>query len=265
MYVQCLHMPMTVSETEGMKVKTTEVVFRIIEAIQKRNGATLSELTEDVDRAKSTVCDHLSTLEEMEYLVKEGNEYHLSLRFLSHGIHAKDRTKLSGAIRPPLKQLADKTGEVAWVMVKEYDRAVILDMAVGEQAVRTLDRVGMRTHMHYHAAGKAILAHLPPKDVKNIIDRCGLPARTEHTITDPEELNAELEDIRERGYAIMDNEALQGLRSVAAPIKVQDSVLGAVSVAAPSKRLSSNKLHREISNQVLGAANVIELKMTYPR
>uniref|UniRef100_UPI003EBCF134 IclR family transcriptional regulator domain-containing protein n=1 Tax=Halarchaeum sp. P4 TaxID=3421639 RepID=UPI003EBCF134 len=84
------------------------------------------------------------------------------------------------------------------------------------------------------------------------------------TITDEEELFAELERTRERGYAIDDEERLRGLRCVAAPIlSNEDRVLGAVSIAGPTNRLQGELFEEELPERLLETVNVIELNVTY--
>jgi DNA-binding IclR family transcriptional regulator len=122
----------------------------------------------------------------------------------------------------------------------------------------------MRVGLHCTSLGKAILAYLPEERVDEIVDRWGLPARTADTITTREELDAELERIRERGYAQDNGERLSGLRCVAAPITDTDGVaIGAVSVAGPTSRMKGERFESEIPERVQSVANVTEINLTY--
>lgn len=254
---------MVTDNSPGRPVKTAGTTFDIVEAVQARDGATISELAEGLGLAKSTVHNHVTTLREKQYLVNRDGEYHIGLKFLDHGMYAKRRIPVAEIAAPKLEQLAEQTDEVAWLVVEEHGRAVNLESAVGDDAVENLARVGMRTPLHIHAAGKAILAHLPEERVRKIVDRYGLPARTEHTITEPAELYAALETIRERGFAFMESEAIPELRSVAAPLISDSTVIGAITVAGPARRLTGDRFREDIPEAVLGAANAIELKLTY--
>lgn len=247
----------------GREVKTTITVFTIIEALQQLDGASVSELANHVGLAKSTIHNHVKTLTNKGYLVNSNGYYHLGLKFLDHGYQAQEHLQVTGVISPTLTHLADETGELAWVVVEEHGKAVNLTMSAGDQAVRTADRVGLRTHLHFHAAGKAILAHLPDERVNEIIEEYGLPAATENTITDRDTLFEELHVIQQRGYSFNDCEAVKGLRSVAAPIIADGKVIAAINVIGPSKRLQGEKFRKTIPEAVQGAANAIELKLTY--
>jgi DNA-binding IclR family transcriptional regulator len=254
---------MATDDVHTPPIKTTQTVFGIIECLQRNDGATLTEVTNETERAKSTIHSHLQTLKDMEYVVEEDGEYDLGLKFLDHGHHAKKQLPITEAIGSTLEQLAEETGEVAWVMVEEHGKAVCLEVASGDRAVRTLDRTGLRTPLNFHAAGKAILANLPSERLEAILDQHGLPASTPNTITDREELYEELEATKERGYALNDGEAVEGIRSVAAPVMHEDEVVAAVNVQGPTKRLTGSQFRETLPQAVLGAANAIELSYTY--
>lgn len=95
-----------------------------------------------------------------------------------------------------------------------------------------------------------------------IIDRHGLPGRTDRTITDRERLYEELETVRERGFARNDGEEVRGIRAVGAPILTgDDSVLGAISISGPESRLQGDRFEEELPTRVMSAANVIEVNL----
>jgi DNA-binding IclR family transcriptional regulator len=112
--------------------------------------------------------------------------------------------------------------------------------------------------------GKAILAHLPESRVHEILDRHGLPEKTEQTITERDALFEELSEIRERGVAFDREERLSGLRCVAVPILSNSSrVEGALSVSGPTSRMQGERFESELPERLRSAANVIELNITY--
>lgn len=90
-----------------------------------------------------------------------------------------------------------------------------------------------------------------------IVDRYGLIELTENTITDPQRLYQELQQVREKGYAFNDEEEMQGIRAVGAPIKQYNEVVAAVSVSAPSSRLQGETYREEMPDRMMQAANVI--------
>lgn len=109
---------------------------------------------------------------------------------------------------------------------------------------------------------EAILGFLPENRVHEILDQHGLPERTAKTITDRTTLFDELETIRERSYAYNDEEEVEGLRAVGAPVIDRDeTVLGSLSVAGPTSQLKGAPFNEELPKQVQRAANVIEMKI----
>ncbi|WP_247730148.1 IclR family transcriptional regulator [Halovivax limisalsi] len=244
-------------------IQTTGTVFEVIESLRDLEGATVTELADQLDVAKSTAHAHVSALEEQEFVVKEGTEYRLSLQFLELGVHVRDQMELSHAAASQLTKLATETGEAVWLIVEEHGWAVYLDKAMGENALQVQSTIGERSHLHYLAAGKALLAYLPRERVEEIVERRGLPRRTSNTITDVDDLFAELDAIRERGYAFNENEEIEGVRGIGAPIRANDRAVGAIGIGAPENRLRGERFREEVPNYLLGATNEIELRLTY--
>ncbi|WP_144901059.1 IclR family transcriptional regulator [Halobellus captivus] len=245
-----------------IKLQSVQRVSEIVELIQSRGPLGATEITEALDVPTSTAHDYLSSLHDLEYLVKTDGKYDIGLRFLDHGIKARDRHDIATVGKRTIKQLARETGEATWLVTEEHGRAVYLDYALGEQAVQTHARIGTRSYLHQLASGKSILAYLPEARVDEIIDRHGLEQRTPHTINTREELFEVLERTRERGYAINDQEAVEGARAIGKAIIVGGEVVGAISVAGPANRLTDQQLADGIIDQIRGATNELELKLS---
>lgn len=245
-------------------IKAAQTTVRLIETLRDLGGARVTELAEELDHPKSSVHNYLSTLREEGYVLKDGNEYHVSLRFLEVGSLARKRHRIYETARPKVAELAWDTGELANLFVEEQGKGVYLYRDQGDNAVQVDSYTGQRVHLHNTALGKSLLAHMPQERVDWIIDEHGLPETTESTITDREALEEELAEIRERGIAFDDEERLAGLRCVAAPILNRNEVIkGAISVAGPSSRFQGERFRTELPERVLDAANIIELNLTY--
>jgi len=248
----------------GRTVKTTRTSFEIIELLQEHDGARVTEVATALGLAKSTAHNHLSTLASMEYLVKEGDCYYVGTRFLGIAKYVRNRKAAYDLAEPKVEQLAEETGELTQFAIEEHGQAVYLHRAAGERAVRTDTGISQRVSLHTTAAGKAILAHLPAERVDEIVEQRGLPARTEHTITDRDALHEELAAVRDRGYALNREERIVGLRAIGAPVRSADGdVIGSISVAAPSNRMKGEWFDRELPDLLLGIVNELELNITY--
>lgn len=245
-------------------VKSSRTSFRIIQLIQEHNGAELSEISEQVDKSKSSVHNHLNTLYEMGYLTKTDGQYEVGLRFLEHGMYARQQRPLYEVAKPEMKKLAKETGELVNLLVEEHGKGIYLARISGENAVSVDVQTGTQVYLHGTALGKAILAFLPDSDIDWILDRHGMPQLTETTITDREELNEQLEQIREQKIAFDNEERLPGMQCVAVPVLDRENhPVGSLSVAAPTRRMADNPLTGEIPDLLKDTSNVIQLNMSY--
>lgn len=254
---------MATHDTTKRKVKTIETVFSIIETVQQLDSPRLKDITEHHDLAPSTIHNHLTTLEDMKYLVKVDGRYELGVKFLEHGMTAKRKYAIVRIAKPSLEQLAEETTEVVWIYVEEHGRAIPIHKETGERAVLTAALEGNPEPMHCTGAGKAMLAYYPPNRVEAIIDRYGLTKYTENTITERDAFFEELAEIRDRRYALNDCEEVSRVRAVSIPVIVNDTVHGAISVAGPKNRIKGEYFRRELPDLILGSVNEIELKLAH--
>ncbi|UPM42683.1 IclR family transcriptional regulator [Halocatena salina] len=250
--------------TNDTSVQATKTTFEIIETLHELNGAGVSELAGELGMPTSTIHDHLQTLTEMEYLLNDDGTYHVGARFLHLGEKSRTRMKVYNVARPQVEDLASKTNEHANLMIEEHDWGVFLYKDRGADAVQLDTYAGMRVPLQTTALGKTILAHRSREEVEDILDRQGLVAVTENTITDRDSLFDTLEDVRERGYAFDDEERVEGMRCVAAPITDSDGrAIAAISVSGPKSRMMGETFTEELPNLVRRSANVIEVNLTY--
>lgn len=246
------------------RVSTTATVFRIVETLREMDGARVTELADRLDVATSTVHRHLSTLHDLEYVVKDGDVYRLSFRFLGIGEYTRDRRDAYRMAKEKVSELADETDERVQFIIEEHGRAVYVFRENGAHAVQADSGIGKRIPLHATAAGKAILAHLPGERVDEIIAARGLSAQTENTTVDETELRDELDTIQERGYSFNKQESIEGLRAVGVVVKNEnDRVMGALSVSGPTHRLRDDFFEDEVPSLLLGTANELELNIKY--
>ncbi|NGM69132.1 IclR family transcriptional regulator [Natronolimnobius sp. AArcel1] len=253
---------MAKSESSVRSVRRT---FTILEVIQELNGASVAEIAKRVDIGQSAVYNYLTTLTREEYVDKVGDEYHLGLSFFGLGAHARNRTPIYDSAQPQVDELADETGHLVNLCIETDGHGTYLYQSRGENGIDIDVHEGQPVPLHSTALGKAILAFRPSEEVTAIIDQHGLPATTEHTITDQTELHAELEQVRNRRYAVGQEEWRNGLRSLAVPIvDAHGRSIAAVGIACPVYwNDDTTTFDDELLQAVLGAANVIELEHNY--
>lgn len=249
---------------DGRRIKSVLRASNMIDIIQGNQGATLGHIEESVDLSRGTIHTYLKTLQECGFLRREGDVYRLGYEFLTAGEHVTHQTDLYWAGWEEVNSLAERTGEYAHLAIEERGRQVVIHESIDENAVATKYHLQMREsrqELYNSATGKAILAHLPEDRLDPLLESTDFEAETKNTITGVEELRAELQTVRERGYAINNEERIKGVRSVGAPILNEGNPQGAVSLTALTSRLEGGEFAEEVPNLVKETANLIEVNL----
>lgn len=217
-------------------VQSVERVFELLELITDAGGdVTLSELAASTELPLPTIHRLLRTLVTLGYARQLPNRrYALGPRLIRIGEGAA--RQFGVLARPQLRQLVDTLGESANMAVLDGDMVVYVAQVQSTQSMRMFTEVGRRANVHDTGVGKAILAQLPDDAVRAIVARTGMPTPTAFSIGTPDDLIAELDRIRERGYSIDDQEQEIGVRCYAMAIPGAPTP-SAVSVSGPVARV----------------------------
>lgn len=246
-------------------MKSIDKTVKILEALVETKGARVSELSELVDMPSSTVHSYLTALKKHGLVRSEGDINKIGLKFLYFSGSVLYDDSVFELIEPKVTSLADKSKERAQFITEQNGKGVYLfAKVVSDDAIKTDVRRGKFVDLHATAAGKAILAHMPKTHVEEIISQHGLPSYTPNTITNKENLFDELLNIRDRGYAINDEERITKQRAIGVP--VLDSVnspVGALSISGPAHRVNMEEIKNNLSELLLGTADEIELTIQY--
>ncbi|UJP09787.1 IclR family transcriptional regulator [Microbacterium sp. KUDC0406] len=233
------------AKSSASGVQSVERVFELLELITDAGGdVTLSELSASTDLPLPTIHRLLRTLVALGYARQLPNRrYALGPRLIRIGEGA---ARQFGALaRPQLKSLVDQLGESANMAVLDGDMVVYVAQVQSQHSMRMFTEVGRRANVHDTGVGKAILAQLPNDTVRGIVGRTGMATPTEFSIGTVEDLIAELDRIRERGYSIDEQEQEIGVRCYA--MAVPDApTLTAVSVSGPISRVTEEFASRAI-------------------
>ncbi|MBP2252483.1 IclR family transcriptional regulator [Halarchaeum nitratireducens] len=258
---------MTAGDTDDSPrtLKTVSVAADVVEAVREHGSVGVTELADLLDLSKSTAYIHLKTLEKNGFLVQRDGEYEIAFKFFVIGEYARHRSPLYRYGKPEVDELAEETGQYTHIVTEENGFGINLYQVKGETSISDdyqSEKPQHRDHLHYTASGKAILAYLPRDRVEEIVESHGLPARTDNTITNPDDLFAELEAIRERGYAYNDGEEIEGFRAIGAPIRnPKGEVLGSLSVSGPASFMRDERFHEDLPERITRAVNVIEVSL----
>jgi IclR family transcriptional regulator, KDG regulon repressor len=224
-----------------------------------------SEVSERTGLHKSTVHRLLQVLERhrlIEKLALNG-KYRLGLRLFELGSKAMAQFDLRERAQPYLKRLVLETGETAHICILDGDRMLSIANVESLRTLRTPSTVGHRTPLHCTSVGKTLLAFVPEDEQIDLINQCELTDYTRHTITKPARLKAELKLIRQRGYALDDEEIEEGLRCVGAPVMDHSGrVVAAMSIAGPAFRLTEDRIPA-VARSVIQAASELSVELGY--
>lgn len=250
----------TPRSTSGSQVKSIERALIVLDLLaQARHDLSLGEIAAELGWAKSTLHGVLATLRDYHYVDQspETGRYCLGLHLFELGNQVARSWNIREAARPVMEQLLAMYGETVQLATEENGEILYIEKLVPNSLVRIISEVGERLPMHCSGLGKVLLAQMSPGAVKFIIDKHGLPALTSRTITSPVRLDAELCRIRENGYALDNEEVMDGLRCVAAPIwDANGSARYAISVSGQLHNMVGDRLEHIVADVKDAAARI---------
>lgn len=246
-------------------LSTVERSWEIIRFLQDTRRSGVTQIAKELDMSKASTHTHLATLLEEGIVVQEETQYRLSLNFISLGDHVRIKSTLYNGGRPIVDKLANESGEYVHLVTNEGSSIVYLYGSGGEKAIATeffKNKIKKPGDFHAMASGKAILAFLEEATVDRILDQSDLEQYTENTITETDALRSNLDRVRERGFALNDEEEILGIRAVGAPIfSKRGSVIGSLSISKPKGRVDDSAFRDRIPDRVISAANAIEARV----
>ncbi len=226
---------------------------------------SLSEISTKLGLHKSTVHRLIMVLERHKLVERnsDNGRYRLGLKLFELGTKAVSKLDLRGRARPVLERLVLETSETVHLCILDDTEVVYLDKVEPARSVRMASSVGRRNPAYCTAVGKAILAWLPEERVESIVRKHGLKAVTANTITSFLELKTELAAIRERGYAVDNEEIEEGVRCVGCVVRdFSGGPVAAISVSGPAFRVTQEKV-KGISRPVVAAANALSAELGF--
>lgn len=245
-------------------VPAVERALNVLEALaQSRRGYSVSELSRRLGLPKSSVHLIVHTLEQRGYLQKQpsGGRYRFGLKLIGLSRVARDGVELRDVARPALSALSLQTGLTVHLGVLERREVVVIDRVESDSPVRVVSWVGRRLDLHSTAVGKALAAFLPDATFDAEVRVAELSRHTDRTITSVGDLRKELERIRLLGYAVCDEENVEGVRCVGAPILDDRShAIAAISVTGTTIQMPPDRVDA-LAEQVKTAATEISREL----
>ena len=236
----------------------------LIDVLDGEEGLTLTALSLRTGINKATALRILANLEERAYVERDGDgRYRLGVRLLQLGSRMSAGLDLRTTARPVLKRLLAEFDETVNLAVPSPSGIVYIDILESARGLRMAATVGLRDDFHSTAVGKAILAQWPEEQVTRALGDGPLVAKTRRTIVAPAALRRELAAVRQRGYALDDEENESGARCVGAPLfDHRGDCVGAISVSGPASRLADGGI-AALAPRVVAASREISASLGY--
>lgn len=234
------------AEKQTGGVQSVHRALELLERIaQVSDGARLSDLAKEAGLAVSTTHRLLTTLEQRGFVQSDAasGRWHIGQQAFAVGsAYAKQRSFVAPAL-PFLRRLRDITRETANLGVIEDGEVVTISQVESREIMRAISPPGGRVPVMCSGMGKAILATWEDDAIDRIIDRHGLRAMTAHSLTSRDAVHDEIARIRDRGFALDDEEFVLGLRCVAAVVwGPQGEAACAISVSGLAARMTPEKV-----------------------
>ncbi len=224
-------------------VEAIERAVRILDSFSvDRPELGVADVTRALGLKRSTVHRALATLEAGGLLKQDpvSQKYSLGSKVLKLAHVLQSQLSLSTIAYPHMKRLRDRFNEtVALHVLEQRARVVVQQVESTHDLRRIYHEMGKPLPLHAGSPGKAILAFLPPDEIRMVVEETGLSPITGKTVTEPSKLLAELEEIRRLGYSTSIGERSSGISSISTPIRNREGrVAASMNISGPEQRFT---------------------------
>lgn len=250
-------------------VQSLERGLSVIRAFdQEHPQRTLSDVARACDLTRAAARRFLLTLADLGYVHTDGRLFRLSPRVLELGYAYLSSLGLPEIAEPHLERLVLQIHESSSLCVLDGDDIVYVARVPTSRIMTVSITVGTRFPAYLTSVGRVMLAHLPERQIEEHLRRITIDRPTPHTVATTGQLRAELRRVRDQGYAIVDQELEEGLRSVAVPVRDRSgTVVAAVNIPVHASRNSVESVRADLLPPLRAAAEQIEsdLRMAAPQ
>lgn len=241
-----------------MKSQSSDRLMSIIESFLAKPNQNLSEVALACDLEPPTAIRYLRQLVERGWLERDEStkSYMLGVALVTIGEAAQAMQPIRLRAMPYMQEILRKFNETVNIAINSRGTVVVIDALESKRSIRRGARVGEIDEWFVSSLGKSILAYLPENEVLDLLELYPPVPKTNKTLVDVKDILAGLAEIRERGYALDDEESEIGLKCVGVPIwSGGDRVNFALSVSGPTPRIEDRL--DEIIDSLKQAANAI--------
>ncbi|RBQ16873.1 IclR family transcriptional regulator [Spongiactinospora rosea] len=247
------------SRQEPDVIDSVEKAFRVLQAFSAEHPTlTLSEAAELTELSRATARRILLTFVKLGFAEQDDRRFRLTPRVLRLGYGYLSSLPIWERAQPHMRALADELRESCSAATLDGDEIVYVARVPAKRSMSIVLSVGSRLPAYCTSMGRVLLAALPESALHRHLAAVELKALTPHTITDPVELEKELHRVREQGFALVDGEREEGVRSAAAPVRDgTGAVIAAINVSANAGRVSLDELRERYVPRVMDTALAI--------
>jgi len=241
-------------------VKKAFQILRLISETDK--GLKISELSRDLGISKSTVHGITTALEELGAITRDPltKGFTLGFTLFELGRSAYSRIDIKDLARPFMEDLMEKTQESVFLGVRNGEHVTVLDIVESMHDLKITSPIGTTIPLMAGATGKIFLSLMEEKQVSEIIKSKGLHKYTKNTITDPDLYLKEIMSVKEKGYAIDNEEYISGVSAVAAPVAGKGHLKSAVWVVGFKASIDEDKL-KALAKETKDTAELISRRI----
>lgn len=221
----------------------------------KSPSMTLTELSKKNGLSRASARRFLLTLEKLGYVASVDKQFRLTAKILDLGYAYLSSLNLTEVITPFIERVAHRLNESCSATVLEGTEVVYIARIPRRDLIPISLQIGARLPAYATSPGRVLLAALPDEQLREFLNAFDFKPFTSHTIT-PEKLPAELEKIRQQGYAIVDQELELGMRTVAVPVyDRRQQLVFAINVSSHISNVSQEQIVNEFVPVMLEASN----------
>ncbi|HEY2792937.1 MAG TPA: IclR family transcriptional regulator C-terminal domain-containing protein [Micromonosporaceae bacterium] len=251
---------MTDAAREGEFVQSLARGLAVIRAFDaEHTDLTLSEVARQTGLPRAAARRFLHTLVELGYVRADSGRFSLRPKILDLGYAYLSSMSLPELAAPHLEELVERVHESSSMSVLDGDEVVYVARVPTRRIMTVAINVGTRFPAYATSMGRVLLAARSDEWLDGYFASTKLRSLTEHTIADAAELRAELLRVRQQGWALVDQELEDGLRSLAAPVRDGDGrVVAAVNVSTSALRRGLDRVVADLLDPLLDTARRIE-------
>lgn len=223
---------------------------------------SLAELAELTGLSRPTVRRIVLTLEKLGYVESKGKGYALTPHVLALGNAYLSSLDITETAQPYMEEVTKVTGHTCSLAALDGEDAVFLTRVPSRNVMRHTLTTGTRLPAFATSMGRVLLAGLPDHDINGFLRHAPFPAYTAHTVTDVDELRAILRRVYEQGWALVNQEFEEGVRSFSAPVlDAEQRTVASLSMSVPASSVGLDEIHEQILPVVIEHARAISKQL----